>query len=442
MRKTLCFLLALHLTYVSSLPGIVKTLAGGGEPHKGKKSDCNDKEDSKDGIGTEARFNYPWGVAYDHNKHAVYVADCGCLDSVHRTDKIRKIDIKTGTVTTIAGSTQGFSDGFGKDAHFMHVAGITLDPILELLYIADSGNHRIRILYLSNNRVDTVAGLPSPGFVDQSTVSSQFNNPQSVAIIRTDDFKRRLYVADTDNHAIRVIHLETDFSGEVKTLAGGTRGFKDGYKLDARFYHPTDIVVDGTAEYMYVADHFNHAIRRIELKTGYVTTLSSQGFGAEIGLNNQPVNLIIHYPEGLVYDPDYNLLYVCEFENHNIRVVSMQGLVKTLAGEFKGKKDGVGRTARFYYPSGLAFDRKNRMLYVSDQYNHLVRTVTAIGSNVEYSNIKQEAVLDSTDILKKVKTVADHSSLTLNIMLCSASLLVGIFIARPCLSKLIKLLRP
>ncbi|XP_057301823.1 NHL repeat-containing protein 2-like [Hydractinia symbiolongicarpus] len=383
------FLLAVFSLVNTSLalPGIVETIAGGGLPHKGKKTDCNDLGNSKDGQGEEARFNYPWGIAYDHYNHAVYVADCGCLDSEHSTDKIRKVDLKTRKVTTIAGSTQGFANGFGKEAHFKHIAGITLDPEMEMLYIADSGNHRIRVLYLANNKVDTIAGLSTPGLVDQSTVSSLFYNPQSVAVFRTQDGKRLLYVADTDNHAIRVIHLNTDSSGYVKTLAGGTKGFKDGVKLQAQFFHPVDIAIDGVGIYMYISDHFNHAIRRLELATGEVMTLTEKGFSTGVGWDGNPSHVTFHYPEGLVYDPDHHILYVCEFENHDVRVVTTEGLVKTLAGEFKGKKNGVGKVARFYHPSGLSFDRKRRKLYVSDQYNHLIRSITGIGSKQKYASV-------------------------------------------------------
>ena len=56
--------------------GIVETIAGGGLPHNGKKTDCNDLENSIDGYDIDARFNYPWGIAYDHNNNVVYVADC------------------------------------------------------------------------------------------------------------------------------------------------------------------------------------------------------------------------------------------------------------------------------------------------------------------------------------------------------------------------------
>ena len=379
-----------HIVFLATLrsvwavPGIVETVAGGGKPHEGKPDECNDINNSRDGVGEQARFNYPWGIAYDHFQNYVYVADCGCIESEHPTDKIRRIDLKTQEVKTIAGSTQGFSDGFGPNAHFKHVAGITIDPELEMLYIADSGNHRIRLMYLANARVVTIAGLPAAGFVDQTTISSQFNNPQSIALHRTGDGERILYIADTDNHAIRVIHLRTDDTGDVKTLAGGVKGFKDGVKLDAQFYHPAEIVIDGVGKYMYIADHFNHAIRRLELETGQVTTLSQGGYSSDLGPDSKPKHLVFHFPEGLVYDPDYGILYVTEFNNHDILAVLDGGSVKTLAGKTKGKKGGVGVVARFNHPSGLSFDRKTRTLFVADQYNHLLRTVSAFGSTKKY----------------------------------------------------------
>ena len=64
------------LNFFKFFVGIVETIAGGGRAHKGKDSDCNDFERSKDGIGADARFNYPWGIAYDFHNNQVYVADC------------------------------------------------------------------------------------------------------------------------------------------------------------------------------------------------------------------------------------------------------------------------------------------------------------------------------------------------------------------------------
>ncbi|XP_066933163.1 NHL repeat-containing protein 2-like [Clytia hemisphaerica] len=432
----LIILSLIGLSFVQGLPGIVETVAGGGPSHKGKDSECNNFERSKDGVGSQARFNYPWGIAYDIHNNQVYVADCGCMDSEHRTDLIRRIDLKTHQVTTVAGSTQGFRDGFGHEAHFQHIAGILLDPELEMLYIADSGNNRIRVMYLSNYKVDTIAGLSSKGFVDQSVLSSHFNNPQSLALMRDKDSKRALFVSDTDNHAIRVIHLESDNTGDVKTIAGGNKGFKDGYKLNARFYFPTQITIDSLGQYVYISDHYNHAIRRLEISSGLVTTLTSEGFqirldkGAPSPATPTGRPVTIHYPEGIIYDPDYEALYVCEFQTHVIQVVNLKGFVKPLAGSgFQGRKDGVGQTAKFYHPSGMTFDRKSRRLFVSDQYNHLVRSISALGSKKKFLRVAKKA----EQMITNKGSINTSSSSTQTMYIAGGFLLVmfGAVVIRP-----------
>ena len=375
------YLLLHALQLAAGVPGIVETIAGGGLSHKGKIDQCNDINNSKDGTGEDARFNYPWGIAHDPLQNVLYVADVGCIDTEHSTDKIRKIDLKTQEVVTIAGSTQGFADGFGLYAHFKHIAGIIIDPQAEVLYVADSGNHRIRVVHLANNKVSTIAGLPRAGFVDQGSVSAQFNNPQDMALYRNHKGKRVLYIADSGNHAIRVMYMEDDDVGDVKTLVGGVKGFKDGEKLNAQFYHPVSIVLDADGAYLYVADNYNHAIRRVETKTGVVTTLTNDGY---IHKPDDVNHILLHFPEGLVYDSDFNILYACEFNNHDILAVVDGGSVKTLAGRLKGKRDGVGRAARLNHPSRLTFDKKSRLLYVTDQYNHLIRSVSAFGSTKTY----------------------------------------------------------
>jgi hypothetical protein len=74
---------------------VVKTVAGGGDVHRGRKTDCTDEARAMDGYGQDARFNYPWGIAYDGITHSVYVADCGCPRSMHTNDRIRAINLLT-----------------------------------------------------------------------------------------------------------------------------------------------------------------------------------------------------------------------------------------------------------------------------------------------------------------------------------------------------------
>ena len=95
-----------------------------------------------------------------------------------------------------------------------------------------------------------------------------------------------LFVADTDNHAIRIILLDRR-PPLVKTITGGIdrEGFQDGNTKQAKWKHPTGLAYDSYRDALYVADHYNHAIRKLDLANGKVTTLSGNGSPGNI---NQP----------------------------------------------------------------------------------------------------------------------------------------------------------
>lgn len=350
-------------------------MAGGGRAHHGGTADCMDYQTpTMDGIGIGARFNYPWGIVFDAEENVLYVGDCGCPETVHSNDRLRKIDIKTGRVTTLAGSAQGYKDGIGENAKFRHVSGIVMDQVEKVLYVADSGNDRIRKVDLTTAKVITFAGSGESGFLDDVALKAMMSNPQQLEL---DSMKRRLFLSDTDNHAIRIISLP---NGEVTTMAGGSQGLMDGIGRDAKFYHPTGLSLDVLTGTLYVADHYNHMIRTVDINSGVVTSLAGGGReGFKDGVRRQAR---FNYPEGLYFDTDYNLLYVAEFDSHAIRIVTPAGEVRTLAGGTEGFKNGIGKQARFFHPTGLTFDNKRKIIYVTDQYNHMVRSITAVGTTV------------------------------------------------------------
>jgi len=209
-----------------------------------------------DGTGTAAKFNYPYGVAVDTAGN-LYVADI----SNHR---IRKIVISSGVVTTIAGSTVGFADGTGTAAKFDGPSGVAVDTAGNL-YVADQGNNRIRKIVIATGQVTTLAGSTS-GFADDTGTAAQFYFPYGVAV----DTAGNLYVADSDNNRIRKIVIAT---GQVTTLAGSTQGFADGPGTTAQFNGPSGVAVD-TAGNLYVADKSNHRIRKIVMASGPKLALS------------------------------------------------------------------------------------------------------------------------------------------------------------------------
>ena len=217
--------------------GVVSTLAGmAGHPG------------SKDGIGANARFRNPWGVAVDDAGN-VFVADMS-------NDTIRKIT-PTGVVSTLAGQAgiSGSLNGVGASAQFNNPFALVVDSA-DNIYVADSANDTIRKITPSG-AVSTLAGLPgNAGSTDGNGNDARFWNPQGLAVGDSGN----IYVADTGNNTIRKITP----MGVVTTLAGlaGASGTTDGNGKDARFNSPGGVAVENTGN-IYVADTNNHTVRKM-----------------------------------------------------------------------------------------------------------------------------------------------------------------------------------
>ncbi|TVZ57231.1 putative secreted protein (Por secretion system target) [Lutibacter sp. Hel_I_33_5] len=320
----------------SSVAGEVTTLAG---------SSLGFAE----GNGATAKFYNPLGVVVDA-AGTVYVADTN-------NHRIRKIS-PSGEVTTLAGSTSGFADGNGASAQFNFPRGVAIDAA-GTIYVADEFNHRIRKISPSGE-VTTLAGSTA-GFADGNGASAQFNSPYGVAV----DAAGTVYVADTNNHRIRKISP----SGEVTTLAGSTSGFADGNGASAQFNFPLGVAVNAAGT-IYVADEFNHRIRKIS-PSGEVTTLagSTSGFADGNGASAQ-----FYSPRGVAIDA-VGTLYVADTFNQRIRKISPSGEVTTLAGSTKGFADGNGTSAQFNDPRGVAIDAAGT-IYVADTRNERIRKIS------------------------------------------------------------------
>lgn len=218
--------------------GTVSTIAGDGT------------RGSADGNGVSAQFDGPSGIAVDAAGN-MYVAD-------NINHRIRKIT-PTGTVSTLAGDTStvgsslGSTDEVGPEARFNVPNGIAVDAAGNV-YVADTGNNRIRKI-TPDGTVSTLAGSSS-GFTDGVGTAARFNDPAGIAL----DAGGNIYVADSDNNRIRKITS----TGTVSTVAGGTlQGFTDGSSTTARFHSPSGIAVDAAGT-IYVADRQNHSIRKIQ----------------------------------------------------------------------------------------------------------------------------------------------------------------------------------
>ena len=200
----------------------------------------------RDGEGSDAWFSFPMSVATDSVGN-VYVAD-------RENCCIRKIT-PIGTVTTFAGSgsERGSADGPRLNARFMVPSAVAVDAA-DNLYVADTGNHKVRKISASGE-VTTLAGSGLSGSSDGTGAAASFDEPQGLAV----DDQGTVFVSDTGNHTIRRITA----SGEVTTIGGSTQsiGSSDGAGSSSRFNSPIGLAVDAAGS-LYVADTYNHTIRK------------------------------------------------------------------------------------------------------------------------------------------------------------------------------------
>lgn len=271
-----------HRVLHVSAAGVVTTFAGSG------------MAGFADGPGATAKFESPAGLARDAVGN-VYVADAG-------NHRIRKIT-PAGVVSTFSGSgVAGFADGAADAAMFLYPGGLALDAAGNL-HVADTGNHRIRIVSPSGVAA-TFAGAGDEGSADGAAASARFSSPRSVAVSADGS---RVLVADTGNHRIRLI-----FNGEVFTLAGsGTAGFADGDGAAASFSAPSGIAMDDDGA-GYVADSGNNRIRRVD-GDGVVTTLAGSGIAGTVDSPDAALALYpaiatqFDQPSGIALDAAGNL---------------------------------------------------------------------------------------------------------------------------------------
>ena len=231
-----------HILRKVSPSGVVTTIAG-----------LAGIDGTVDDAGSNARFRAPQGLAIDGAGN-LFVADTS-------NHTIRKVVLSTGTVTTVAGlaGSAGSADGAENSARFNFPSDVTVDGNGNL-YVADTDNHTIRAITPSG-LVSTLAGLAgNSGGADGTGSAARFCSPSAVTV----DASGNLFVADTGNFTIRLV---VSASGKTTTLAGlaGTSGSTDGTGSDARFFQPAGIALDGSGN-LYIADTDNHTIRLGQLQ--------------------------------------------------------------------------------------------------------------------------------------------------------------------------------
>lgn len=251
------------------------------------------------GPAVQARMFDPHGIAITRNGAFLYVADT-------RNHTVRRIDMKKGIITTVAGSgAEGFSGDGGPAgiATFKGTFGIALSPDDSALYVADLGNKRVRKVDLHKGVITTVAGNGQSGVpVDGAAAKdSPLQDPRAVAV----DSKHRVYVLERNGNALRVIERD----GSIRTVIapGG---------ITPNMKGPKHLCVDGK-DRVVIADAENHLIRRYDPASGVTSTIAGTGTkGAAIDAND-PLRTELNRPHG-VFVTRAGELYVSDSYNHRI----------------------------------------------------------------------------------------------------------------------------
>ena len=317
---------------------------------------------------SDQQINNPYGLVIGP-EGALYFCD---LDN----QRIRRVDLKTHRMLTVAGSGQKGYSGDGSaatDASLNMPHEIQFDAVGHL-YIAERDNHVIRKVDATTGTISTFAGTGSPGFSGDGGPASkaQLRQPHSIAV---DPTRRFLLICDIGNHRIRRVEFLT---GLVDTFAGtGDRQpTADGAPLRGTPLNgPRTIAFDSAGD-MYVALREGNAIYRVggnSLTLHHVAGTGEQGY---LGDGGQARLARLGGPKGLAWRRDS--LYVADTENHVIREIELKsGLIRTVLGTGQ-RGDGPEpdpRRCALARPHGVFVDSRG-VLYVGDSEAHRIRTLS------------------------------------------------------------------
>ena len=256
---------------------------------------------------------------------------------------VMKVDLSTGVRTLVAGSSSsGYTDGIGSNALFSGPSGIEISRDCTYVFVADDLNHVIRKIVLANNSVTTIAGGGFGGYgnTDGPALSSTMYVPTGLGLSPDGS-----YILIAEGYRIRKLTLSPSGDGlVVTTLAGdsstlsGARGAENGPGPIARFSRPVDVDVSSDGEFALVADKDNFMIRKINMSTGYVSTLAYTGPNDV----SRGISLLAHNNYAIFPMGNVKQFY---------SVDTSSGIMTAFAGSgVRGIKDDKANLATFRYP--------------------------------------------------------------------------------------------
>ena len=265
------------------------------------------------GLAVHARLNFPTAVAVDQEGN-LYIADT-------MNHRVRMVEAATGVISTLAGTGQAGFSGDGEAAHeatLNEPAALILDESHQL-YIADQSNHRIRVVDLNTGLIQTIAGTGAAMYDGDGkpAANAALAGPSGLAL--ADD---RLYIADTFNGRIRCLHLS---SGQISTVAGDGASYRYESPSDPpspSLARPTGIAVGHNGD-LFLTDSDNHLIRQWDWDSGTAFCMAGNGGSSYSGDRGAAREAGLCYPFGIAVDRDGSLLVADTF-NHRIRLLALE----------------------------------------------------------------------------------------------------------------------
>lgn len=304
----------------------------------------------------DATMARPEGVAWVATEGAAYVAEC-------RSAVIRRVDLATRQISVFAGDfgTGGFVDGPSDLARFACPSAMAYDGRGNL-FVGDHDNHAIRSVHVPTRRVVTLAGYPTRCANDDGPFeTATFCEPAAIAVAGAE-----LFVADASTSTIRRVDLN---GRTVSTLAGVpfAAGWSDGVGQAARFSAPSSVLYrDGI---LLVADTRNDAVRRIDVRTGAVTTLAGAP-GQAANIDGPFSQTRMDEPRGLAWSGADGVLVL---DRHAVRRLSLStGVSVHVVDAGRGLRTGE-QSPQFSWPAAAVESGPGEALVVDRTENVLVR---------------------------------------------------------------------
>jgi DNA-binding beta-propeller fold protein YncE len=290
---------------VDAASGIVTTVAGSGEA--GYSGDG--------GPASQASLNEPYGVVIDRAGN-LYAAD-------RLNRRVRRVDARTGIITTAAGNGEAVFSGDGAPAALAGLAepnGLAFDADERRLYIADVADHRVRVIDLATGTIATFAGTGAAEHSGDGRPAREADVFGARAVKVAPD--GTVYILERQGSSLRAVDPA---SGVIKTIAGtGARGCAgDGGPASAAVFDaPKEMAIDRDGS-LLIVDTENHAIRRIDCRTGIVRTIAGGRKGPQ-GDGGRATEAGLDRPHGAVVGPD-GAIYIGDTNNHRVRKLVRTG---------------------------------------------------------------------------------------------------------------------